>query len=89
MVGRLELTELTYCQEGGAVQYTFLADGVERKFAAIAIDEAGIRGVRLTSQCEKFLVSATIEVPRLMRAIVGLTLSHIDSAPLDLPIRLI
>jgi hypothetical protein len=89
MVNRLELIGLNYCQEEGALQYTFLADGVERTFKAVEINENGIRGAKFTPQGLEFLFSATRDVPRLTQAVISLTLRHIDGEHLELPIRLI
>ena len=85
---RLELTGLTYCPVRATVEYTFLADGTERRFAG-KVKESEIRGVSLTMKCQEFLVSTTLDVPRLMQAIVRLTLRCVDGVLPDLPVRLI
>jgi hypothetical protein len=88
-VDKLELTNLTYCRETATLDYTFRADGTERRFTATSVDDKGIRGISLPTECQDFLVSTTNDVPRLMQAIVRLTLRCVDGVLPELPVRLV
>lgn len=89
MVNNLEITELNYSQEDCVLKFTFLADGVQRKFTAKISDTDGIRGIQLGGKCEEFLYSSGRNISRLMKDLVNVTWSYIDGDFVDLPYRLI